>query len=132
MITVNLESSDPLEEQVTQEIRRALARGELSPGDNMPSVRQLAGDLGIHWNTVARAYRRLRDEGLLVVGRGRGVYVREKGRRPSKPTPELRDKIRGILRDAVTEARLSGLELDAFKELVSRELRFWEAGRNNL
>jgi GntR family transcriptional regulator len=132
MITVNLESSDPLEEQVTQEIRRALARGEIVPGDTMPSVRQLAGDLGIHWNTVARAYRRLRDEGLLVVGRGRGVYVREKGGRPSKPTPELRDKIRVILRDAVTEARLSGLELDAFKELVSRELRFWEAGRNNL
>jgi GntR family transcriptional regulator len=132
MIAVNLDSPVPLEEQVTQEIRRALARGELAPGDGLPSVRQLAGDLGIHWNTVARAYRRLRDEGLLVVGRGRGVSVREKGRRPSKPTPELRDKIRGILRDAITEARLSGLELDAFKELVSRELRFWEAGRNTL
>jgi len=130
MITVNLESSDPLEEQVTQEIRRALARGEIVPGDNMPSVRQLAGDLGIHWNTVARAYRRLRDEGLLVVGRGRGVYVRDKGHRRTIPKPELREKIRGILRDAVTEARLSGIELDAFKDLVSRELRFWEEGRS--
>lgn len=130
MIAVDLESSVPLEEQLTQEIRRALARGELAPGDGLPSVRQLAGDLGIHWNTVARAYRRLRDEGLLVVGRGRGVYVRESNRRPAKPTPELREKVRAILRDAVTEARLSGLELDAFKDLVSRELRFWEEGRS--
>ena len=126
MITVNLESPVPLEEQVTQEIRRALARGEIAPGDALPSVRQLAGDLGIHWNTVARAYRRLRDEGLLVVGRGRGVYVRDAGRRAAKPSLELRRKVRSIVRDAVTEARLAGLGLEAFKDLVSKELQFWE------
>lgn len=129
MIAVNLESPVPLEEQVTQEIRCALARGEITAGDALPSVRQLAGDLGIHWNTVARAYRRLRDEGLLVVGRGRGVYVRDTGRGAARPSPELRRKVRSIVRDAVTEARLAGLDLDSFKDLVSKELHFWEEGR---
>jgi GntR family transcriptional regulator len=130
MIAINLDSPVPLEEQVTQEIRRALARGEIAPGDDLPSVRQLAGDLGIHWNTVARAYRRLRDEGLLVVGRGRGVYVRDAGRRPLKPRPEVKERVVALLRDAVTEARLANLDLKSFKELVSGELRFWEDGRD--
>lgn len=73
---MSVDSSVPLEEQVREQIREAIARGEVVAGDPLPSVRQLAGDLGIHWNTVARAYRRLRDEGLLVVGRGRGKSLR--------------------------------------------------------
>lgn len=128
MISISLQSSVPLEEQLTQELRRALAREEIVPGDALPSVRQLANDLGIHWNTVARAYRRMRDEGLLVVGRGRGVYVKVPGDGPSNPRPELMEKVQRIVRDAVTEAKLAGVDLDTFKDMVSTELRFWETG----
>ncbi len=131
MIAIDLDSPVPLEEQVTQEIRGALARGDIASGDGLPSVRQLAGDLGIHWNTVARAYRRLRDEGLLVVGRGRGVYVKDTARDTVVPSPERRKKVCTIVRDAVTEARLAGLDLDSFKELVADEIQFWEEGRAN-
>ncbi|MCC6699846.1 MAG: GntR family transcriptional regulator [Candidatus Hydrogenedentes bacterium] len=125
MIRVDLESPAPIEEQVAQEIRRAIARQEVVAGDPLPSVRQLADDLGIHWNTVARAYRRLRDEGLLIVGRGRGVMVKGSAAVAAKPRRELTERILRFLRDAITEARLAGLDQTAFNDLVSKELRNW-------
>lgn len=125
MIRIDLESPVSLEEQVVQEIRRAIARQEVVAGDPLPSVRQLADDLGIHWNTVARAYRRMRDEGLLVVGRGRGVLVKGSAAVASRPRRELTERIQRFLRDAITEARLAGLDQAAFNELVSKELRNW-------
>ena len=126
MIAINLESSVPLEEQIRQQIREAIARGEVRAGDSLPSVRQLAGDLGIHWNTVARAYRRLRDEGLLVVGRGRGVTVRETLRAEHKVDPETRARVEERLREAIIEARLGGLTLGSLKKLVLQELSSWK------
>jgi GntR family transcriptional regulator len=65
----------PLHEQVAAEIRRAIAEGEAGPGDRLPLAKDLAAVLGVNKNTVLRALRMLRDEGLLEFGRGRGVTV---------------------------------------------------------
>ncbi|MEW6278583.1 MAG: GntR family transcriptional regulator, partial [Candidatus Eremiobacterota bacterium] len=73
MIRIQVDSTVPLVEQLQQELRRAIARGEVGPGDPLPPVRQLAADLGINWNTVARAYRALELEGLVSTARGRGT-----------------------------------------------------------
>ena len=76
MIRIDLNSATPLEEQIAAAIRQALAKGDVRPGADLPSVRQLSADLGVHWNTVARAYRKLSDEGILTVRRGRGAVAR--------------------------------------------------------
>jgi GntR family transcriptional regulator len=65
----------PLYEQVAAELRRAIAEGEVKPGERMPLAKDLAGVLGVNKNTVLRALHQLRDEGLLEFRRGRGISV---------------------------------------------------------
>ncbi len=67
--------STPLWEQVAAEIRRAIADGEAKPGERMPLAKDLATVLGVNRNTVLRALRELRDEGLLELRQGRGITV---------------------------------------------------------
>jgi GntR family transcriptional regulator len=74
-VRVDRSESAALHEQVAAEIRRAIALGEAAPGDRLPPARDLADELGVNTNTVLRALRVLRDEGLLEVRRGRGVTV---------------------------------------------------------
>jgi GntR family transcriptional regulator len=66
---------EPLYEQVAAEIRRAIAEGEASAGERLPLAKDLATVLGVNRNTVLRAMRLLRDEGLLEFRRGRGITV---------------------------------------------------------
>jgi GntR family transcriptional regulator len=77
MLHVKVRRDDPvdLHEQVAAEIRRAIADGEAKPGERLPPARDLAAVLGVNANTVLRALRQLRDEGLLDFRRGRGVTV---------------------------------------------------------
>src|SRR5205085_10208263 len=77
MISVKVDRAGPLQlhEQVAAEIRRAIAEGEAGPGERLPPARDLAAVLGVNANTVLRALRLLRDEGLLEFRRGRGITV---------------------------------------------------------
>ena len=77
MFRVKISRDEPtdLHVQVAAEIRRAIADGEAAPGDRLPPARDLAAELGVNTNTVLRALRLLRDEGLLDFRRGRSVHV---------------------------------------------------------
>jgi len=77
MQDVKVDASDPLDlnEQVAAAIRRAIADGEAKPGERLPPAKDLAAELGVNTNTVLRALRQLRDEGLLEFRRGRGITV---------------------------------------------------------
>ncbi len=77
MLNVNLDRDDPahLHEQVAAEIRRAIAEGEAKPGERLPPARHLAAVMGVNTNTVLRALRALRDEGLLEMRPRRGISV---------------------------------------------------------
>jgi DNA-binding transcriptional regulator YhcF (GntR family) len=77
MFRVKVDRTEPtdLHEQVAGEIRRAIAEGEAKPGERLPPARDLAAVLEVNRNTVLRALRQLRDEGLLEFRRGRGVTV---------------------------------------------------------
>ena len=74
-VKVDRDESTELHEQVAGEIRRAIADGEARPGERLPPARDLAAVLGVNTNTVLRALRELRDEGLLEFRRGRGITV---------------------------------------------------------
>jgi len=77
MLSVKVSRKDrsALHEQVAAEIRRTIADGEAKPGERLPPARDLAAVIGVNRNTVLRALRQLRDEGLLEFRRGRGITV---------------------------------------------------------
>jgi GntR family transcriptional regulator len=77
ILAVAVDRADPtlLHEQAAAEIRRAIAEGQALPGERLPPARDLAAVLGVNRNTVLRALRLLRDEGLLEFRRGRGITV---------------------------------------------------------
>jgi len=74
-VSLNLESPVPAYRQIADDLRRHLVDERFKPGDRLPPIRQLALDLGVHFNTVALAYRLLADEGWLELKRRRGATV---------------------------------------------------------
>ena len=110
MLDMKIDRDDPalLHEQVAAQIRQAIADGEAKPGDRLPPARPLAAVTGVNTNTVLRAVRLLRDEGLLELRQGHGIRV--------TGTPErsaLLDKIAELVqlgrRSGVTRAELARL-----------------------
>jgi len=75
MIRIDPESRVPLYAQIVEQIQAHIAAGQLTPGDQLPTIRQLATDLRINFNTVVRAYLELEREGLISTQRGRGTFV---------------------------------------------------------
>src|SRR5512139_3159635 len=76
-IQLDFRSGQPIYLQIVEQIRQMVVSGELQPGDQLPTVRQLATDLRVNFNTVARAYRILDEAGLISTQHGRGTYVWE-------------------------------------------------------
>jgi GntR family transcriptional regulator len=101
----NIDTAEPtpLYLQVAAEIRRAIAEGEAGPGERLPLARDLATVLGVNSNTVLRALRTLRDEGLLEFRRGRGITV--------TGTPE-RGAVLSRVNELVEFARAQGYRRD--------------------
>ena len=122
LIRVDLQSRTPLEDQLRAQIRELIALGKLVEGQSLPSTRQLAADLAVHFNTVARAYRRLEEEGLLVIGRGRGVFVKAVPSRPQS-VRATREALSSRLRQIFVDARLIGLSEAQTHEYLLDELQ---------
>jgi GntR family transcriptional regulator len=110
MFAINPADPAPIWRQIEEGVRRLIALGALSPGASVPSVRDLARDLRVNPNTVARAYQRLTEGGVLSVKRGEGTYVADA---PAQPRKAERHE---ALRDAATRyastAIAVGAELD--------------------
>jgi GntR family transcriptional regulator len=94
MFAINPADPAPIWRQIEEGVRRLIALGALQPGASVPSVRDLAKDLRVNPNTVARAYQRLAEGGVLSVKRGEGTYVADQ---PPQPKKAQRN---GALRDA--------------------------------
>lgn len=119
-LQVDPNSPVPLEKQLIGGIQAAIASGRLAVGDTLPPVRQLAADLGIHFNTVARAYRELEREGLVRAVRGRGTVVTADQSTRRYPKREVLKALRSDLRQALARAKLAGIDrasaLNAFDQ----------------
>jgi GntR family transcriptional regulator len=77
-IKIDFRSGQPIYVQIMEQIRQMVVTGELQPGDQLPTVRHLATELRVNFNTVARAYRMLDEAGLISTQQGRGTYIWEK------------------------------------------------------
>jgi GntR family transcriptional regulator len=118
LITINPDDERPMYRQVADEIKRLIAAGELSEGQSLPSVRQLAGDMNVNLNTIATAYRELQDEGLISIRHGFGARVASRRSNASNPV-DLRRLMRGVL----TQMVLAGMPRGDILDIVSQELR---------
>jgi GntR family transcriptional regulator len=102
----------PLHEQVAATLRRAIADGEAGPGERLPPARDLAAVLGVNANTVLRALRELRDEGIVEFRRGRGVTVAGLG--------PPRSAIVAMARELVALARRHGVRAEELTEIIAQ------------
>ena len=108
-VKINRHDTMPLHDQVAAEIRRDIANGDVRPGERLPPARDMAAVLGVHSNTVLRALRILRDEGVLEFRRGRGVTV--------SGEPE-RGVIWAQARELLTQARRFGLQREGVVSII--------------
>jgi GntR family transcriptional regulator len=122
-VDIRLETSDgvPIYLQIVDQIKRNVAVGRLKPEDPLPSVRQLALDLTINPNTVARAYLELEHEGVIYKRQGQGTYVS-----PQALDASRRERMRvvaGLFERAIVEAVSSGMSASEIEEAYRSLLR---------
>jgi GntR family transcriptional regulator len=128
LIKVNTRGFVPLYEQVKAEIRRLAALGAVKPHDPLPSIRELAAEILVNPNTVARAYRELEQEGLIYTQKGRGSFL--SARRAQDMGRDIEAHLNRKMDEAVREIRKFGLSPAEVRKLFADSLRrFEENGR---
>lgn len=110
-IQIDFRADSPIYIQVVEQIRRQVVSGELKPYDQLPTVRQLASELRVNFNTIARAYRILDEAGLISTQQGRGTYILE------ETLPETIQKIKEqslyeLTKNYLVETKKMGITLE--------------------
>ena len=118
-LTIDRELPEAVYEQIARQVRRLVASGQLAAGTKLPSVRQLARDLGVNLNTIARAYRLLDSEGFLLIRERAGVEVAPPAARIARPT---RAVLVQELREVLARMRQAGMEPELLHGIVAREI----------
>ncbi|HMF29714.1 MAG TPA: GntR family transcriptional regulator [Candidatus Cybelea sp.] len=123
VLTVDPRSGVPIYLQIIEQIKRSIALGVLQAGEQLPTVKQLAIDLTVNPNTVARAYRELEREQVIETAPGRGSFVRSNGVTES---PKVAAEIAGDAFDfAMREAKSVGLGRGEIRRLFEDSLARW-------
>lgn len=115
-IKLDMASDKPIYIQLKEQIIEGIARKELQPGDDLPSVRALASDIGINLHTVNKVYQQLKQEDYIQIHRSRGVMIHPNGFRKADET--YRTKLKEALRPLIAEAICHGIDEKDFSELT--------------
>ena len=120
IVRVNPKSSVPIFQQLVDEVKAAIARGACGPDAMIPSVRQMATQVLVNPNTVAKAYRELEREGVLYTRRGLGVFVASTG--PRLCRAERRTAIARKLKGVIAQGRRAGIETTDLRRAFDQAL----------
>jgi GntR family transcriptional regulator len=126
MLHIDFRSGLPIYTQIVNQVQTQVAGGSLKPGDQLPTVRALAEELRVNFNTVARAYRILDEARIISTQQGRGTYITE------IPPPNVTEKLRRESLQALTERYINeALRLefsqDEIREMIKDQLKAWTA-----
>lgn len=110
IISINDISDIPIYQQIRNQIVMGISDGRLEPGEQLPTVRALAEEIGINSMTVSKAYQLLKQEGYIYSDRRNGARVRMRFEQTKQLSPESRE----LLKQIISEAKISGMEKEAF------------------
>ena len=121
-IHLDFRSGIPIYTQIVEQVKQQVVSGELKPGDQLPTVRALALELRVNFNTVARAYRLLDEAGIISTQQGRGTYILD------VPPPERTDKLRqqalsALTRDYLHEAQRLGCDPKEIMKTIKDQIK---------
>jgi GntR family transcriptional regulator len=121
LVSIDARDRTPIYAQLDRGLRAAIVTGRLRPGDQLPTVRQLAVDLQVNANTVARVYAELERDGVLETRRGVGSFVNATPGH-ARPPGEHQKRLRAFVTRMLADAAAAGLSLDEVaSELVGRK-----------
>jgi GntR family transcriptional regulator len=118
-IVIQTSAPEPVYEQIVRQIHQAVKAGRLKAGTPLPTVRQLAGDLQINRNTVARAYRLLEEQGVILTAGRKGTFIRQDAAREvarvktSRAQRVMRRVIRTLIGDGLSRREIADIFTDA-------------------
>jgi GntR family transcriptional regulator len=127
ILQIDFRSGLPIYIQIVNQVQAQVAGGILQPGDQLPTVRALAEELRINFNTVARAYRILDEARIISTQQGRGTYITEIP--PPKVTERLRrESLEALTRRYIGEAMRLEFSIAEIRGMVEDQLKAWKAG----
>jgi GntR family transcriptional regulator len=112
IVSVDVRDATPIYAQLDRGLRAAIATGRLGPGDQLPTVRELAVELCVNANTVARVYSELERAGVIETRRGVGSFVRAAGRADARPAEETARRLSAFVTRVLADADQAGFTID--------------------
>jgi len=128
-IKLDFHSGLPIYIQIVEQIQQRIVAGNLKPGDQLPTVRSLAEELRVNFNTVARAYRLLDEARIISTQQGRGTYITE------IPPPEVTERLRresleALARRYISESMRLSFSGREISQMVSDQLKSWKEAQD--
>ncbi len=123
IINISLDSTEPIYEQLRNQVVLGIATKSLSPGESLPSVRQLASEIGINMHTVNKAYKLLEQEDWIIINRKKGAFIHpDVNTRNKNIHPEKKEKLTILL----AELHLHGLKRNDILKMINTIMNTFE------